>query len=39
MVRQAATDMKISNENPGFHAELYKMILYEEGAMFKARQE
>lgn len=39
IIKQIAKDMDISQDNPGFHPELYKMLLYEEGAMFKAHQE
>jgi len=39
MVRSVAKKMHLNPEFPGFHAELYKMLLYEKGAMFKSHQE
>ncbi|KAF2277392.1 uncharacterized protein EI97DRAFT_500363 [Westerdykella ornata] len=39
IVKQVAKDMALNPKRPGFHAELYKMLLYERGAMFKAHQD
>jgi hypothetical protein len=39
VVGSVAAQMQLDPSRPQFHAELYKMLLYEEGAMFKAHQE
>jgi hypothetical protein len=35
MVKSVAQDMNLSFSNPGFQAELYKMLPQDEGAMLK----
>ncbi|KAF2639679.1 hypothetical protein P280DRAFT_401909 [Massarina eburnea CBS 473.64] len=39
LCRYIACQIGVNEQNPGFHAELYKMLLYEPGAMVKSHQD